>query len=206
MEQESHILFIDSYDSFTHNLVALCRKSLSTAHIHIIRNDSIDINALLPYLKYFSAIIVGPGPGSPLNPRDIGIVRDIWKLGDQHILPIFGVCLGLQSLAISYGARLKRLATVKHGQISTIYHTGTDLFKLVGEVEAVRYHSLHVTLDKENDQLRELAWAQDGRENGKVIMAISHRTKPLWAVQYHPESVKTHGGGIEVMHNFWKLA
>ncbi|KAG8834264.1 Protein phosphatase PP2A regulatory subunit B [Serendipita sp. 399] len=206
MEQEPHILFIDSYDSFTHNLVALCRQSLPGAQVHIIRNDALDIHTLLPHLASFSAIIVGPGPGSPLNPSDIGIVNEIWKVANQHILPVFGVCLGLQSLAISFGAQLKRLPEVKHGQISTVHHTGTDLFKLIGDVEAVRYHSLHVTINEENDQLRELAWARDGKENGKVIMAISHRTKPFWAVQYHPESVKTKGGGIEVMHNFWKLA
>lgn len=94
---------------------------------------------------------------------------------------------------------------VKHGQISPIHHTGSDLFKGVGEANAVRYHSLHVTVPS-SSEIEVLAWADDGEENGKVTMAVKHRTRPFWAVQYHPESVKTTGGGLEVMRNFWRLA
>jgi para-aminobenzoate synthetase len=79
-----------------------------------------------------------------------------------------------------------------------------DLFKDVKDVEAVRYHSLHVTLQNSRG-LEELAWADDP-ENGRVVMALKHKSKPFWAVQYHPESVRTSGGGSEVMNNFCKLA
>jgi para-aminobenzoate synthetase len=215
------ILLVDSYDSFTHkcvflvhnsvysteagsSLAALCRQSIPNCQIRIIRNDELAIEELRPHLKSFSAIVVGPGPGSPDNPTDIGVVKDIWHLEDGHLLPIFGVCLGLQSLGIEFGANLRRLGTVKHGLISRIHHTGSDIFQGVGEANAVRYHSLHVTIPA-SGQIEELAWAED-EENGRVVMGLKHTSKPFWAVQYHPESVRTEGGGCEVLRNFWTLA
>ena len=172
--------------------------------VFIIKNDEFSLQKLLPYLPYFSAVIVGPGPGSPDVPEDIGLVKDLWKLREDDMIPIFGVCLGLQSLALEFGALLKRLDAVKHGQISHIYHQGIDLFDNVGSVRAVRYHSLHVVLLQDGD-VEELAWADDV-ENGKVTMAVRHKYRPFWAVQYHPESVCTEGGGIQVIRNFWRLA
>ena len=160
---------------------------------------------LLPHLAHFSAIIVGPGPGSPANPQDIGLVKDLWHIKDEYLLPVLGVCLGLQSLAIEFGARLHRLHVVRHGQVSTIHHVGTDLFEGVGSVEGVRYHSLHVELP-EFGELEELAWTDDGQDNGRVTMAVKHKTRPFWAVQYHPESVCTEGGGAEIVRNFWYMA
>ena len=94
---------------------------------------------------------------------------------------------------------------VKHGQISRIYHNGTDLFKGVGEVHAVRYHSLHVVLPVNGD-LESLAWADDGAENGQVVMSVRHKSRPFLAVQYHPESTRTFEGGLRVLQNFWRLA
>ena len=117
--------------------------------VFIIKNNEFSLQNLLPYLPYFSAVIIGPGPGSPDIPEDIGLVKDLWKLKEHDILPIFGVCLGLQSLALEFGALLNRLDAVKHGQISHIYHQGIDLFDNVGSVRGVRYHSLHVILLQE---------------------------------------------------------
>ncbi|KAI0068122.1 para-aminobenzoate synthase [Artomyces pyxidatus] len=200
-----HILLIDSYDSFTHNLAALCRRAIPQCHVHIVKNDALSAQKLPAILPCFAAVIVGPGPGSPDIPEDIGVIRHLWNLPLSTILPIFGVCLGLQSLAIESGARLRRLDVVKHGQISRIHHDGTGLFKGVGEAHGVRYHSLHVEL-RGGGEVEQLAWADDGEENGSVVMAIKHKTKPFWAVQYHPESVCTSGGGLEVLRNFWRLA
>lgn len=169
----------------------------------IIKNDDLTIEALRPYLPYFSCVVVGPGPGSPNITKDIGLVRDLWQL-KEDVLPVFGVCLGLQSLAIANGAILKRLHTVKHGQISQIHHTSTDIFDSVGSIKAVRYHSLHVELKAYGD-VEELAWAED-EDNGRVVMGVRHRHRPFWAVQYHPESVCTDGGGVQVVANFWQLA
>ncbi|KAG1813323.1 ADC synthase [Suillus subaureus] len=198
------ILLVDSYDSFTYNLAALCRQAIQNCYVHIIKNDDIELDDLLLYLPYFSGVVVGPGPGSPDIPEDIGLVKNLWKIDDAHLLPVFGVCLGLQSLALEYGANLRRLSVVKHGHVSAVKHIGTDIFKGVGPVDAVRYHSLHVELSGAKN-IEELASTHD-EENGRVVMALRHRTRPFWAVQYHPESVLTRGGGIEVMLNFWRLA
>ncbi|KAG1757186.1 ADC synthase [Suillus lakei] len=186
------ILLVDSYDSFTYNLAALCRQAIPNCYIycHICPTSP--------------AVVVGPGPGSPNIPEDVGLVKDLWKIDDEHVLPVFGVCLGLQSLALEHGASLCRLSVVKHGHVSAVEHTGTDIFKGVGPVDAVRYHSLHVELSGAKN-IEELASTHD-EENGRVVMALRHRTRPFWAVQYHPESVLTRGGGIEVMLNFWRLA
>ncbi|KAG6380903.1 ADC synthase [Boletus reticuloceps] len=180
------ILLVDSYDSFTFNLASLCRKAAPSSQIHIIKNDELSLPELLPFLQYFSAIIVGPGPGSPDVAADIGVVKHLWKLDERHLLPIFGVCLGLQSLATECGATIKRLPVVKHGQVSVVEHTGTEIFKGV--------------------KLRVLAWATDDLGIEKTVMAVKHTRHPFWAVQYHPESVLTRGGGVEVMMNFWRLA
>lgn len=149
--------------------------------------------------------MVGPGPGSPDIPEDVGIVKYLWKLDKSRLLPIFGVCLGLQSLATEFGAKVKKLPVVKHGQVSIVEHTGSDIFEGVRRVQAVRYHSLHAELD-DNQDLKELAWCTDADTNGRVVMALKHTKRPFWAVQYHPESVLTSGGGIEVILNFWRLS
>ncbi|KAJ6503366.1 ADC synthase [Mycena vitilis] len=203
--ENPRLLLIDSYDSFTYNLASLCKQSFPTCAIYIIKNDARTISELRPLLAYFSAVVVGPGPGSPENDQDIGVIKDLWNLPEESLIPIFGVCLGLQSLGLAYGAQLRKLDIVKHGQISPIQHTGVELFHSVGVVKAVRYHSLHVVLAK-GGVVEELAWADDESENGHVVMAIRHTSKPFWAVQYHPESVCTRGGGLEVIQNFWRLA
>ncbi|KAL0068686.1 para-aminobenzoate synthase, (PABA) [Marasmius tenuissimus] len=199
------ILFVDSYDSFTFNLASLCRRAIPECAIHIIKNDQAHIDELLPTLGSFSAIVVGPGPGSPNNPRDVGVIKDLWKLSEADLLPIFGVCLGHQSLAVEYGAEVRRLEVVKHGQVSKVLHKGNGLFEGIGETTAVRYHSLHVHLAAEGD-IEPLAWADDGFENGTVLMAARHKHRPFWSVQYHPESALTDGGGLHILQNFWKLA
>ncbi|OSC99452.1 para-aminobenzoic acid synthetase [Trametes coccinea BRFM310] len=205
MAAQPRILLIDSYDSFTFNLAALCKRAIPGCEVHIIKNDTLPPSVLFPLLKYFDAAIVGPGPGSPDNPADIGVVRDLWHVEEDLLIPIFGVCLGLQSLAVEFGARIKRLNVVKHGQVSEVIHSGTDIFEGVGPIHAVRYHSLHVEF-YENKHLVPLAWADDGEENGRVLMSLKHAHKPFWSVQYHPESVCTSGGGEEVLRNFWRLA
>ena len=182
----------------------LCRTSIPGCEIHIIKNDQFTIRQLIPHLPHVAAVIVGPGPGSPENLRDIGVIKSLWKLPDEVLPPVFGVCLGLQSLCVEFGAQLKRLTVVKHGLISKIQHTGEDLFEGVGSIEAVRYHSLHVDISG-CPELEELAWADDGSENGRVVMGVRHITKPFWAVQYHPESVRTIGGGKQILQNFWSF-
>lgn len=203
---ESHVRFnAVSLNILPPSLASLCRKAAPSSQIYIIKNDELTLSELLPFLQYFTAIIVGPGPGSPDVAADIGVVKHLWKLDEHHLLPIFGVCLGLQSLATESGATIKRLPIVKHGQVSVLEHTGTDIFKAVGTVEAVRYHSLHAQLNGV-ENLEVLAWASDDLGIERTVMALKHTRHPFWAVQYHPESVLTRGGGVEVMINFWRLA
>jgi len=187
------------------SVAALCRTSIPGCEIHIIKNDQFTIQQLIPHLPHFTAVIVGPGPGSPDNPRDVGVIKYLWKLPDHLLPPVFGVCLGLQSLCVEFGARVKRLSVVKHGLISKIHHTDKDLFEGAGSIEAVRYHSLHVDISG-CPELEKLAWADDELENGRVAMGVRHTSKPFWAVQYHPESVRTVGGGKQIIQNFWSFA
>lgn len=203
--KQPRILLIDAYDSFTHNLSAQLARC-TPAQVHTIYIDSpfTEIAALLPFLPSFDAVVIGPGPGSPDNDSDVGIIKDIWRLHDSHMLPVFGVCLGLQSMCLAFGGSVRRLHTVKHGLTSSIQHCGRDLFAGVGEMTAVRYHSLHAQLDGESDDIEALSWARDP-ENGQVLMGARHRTKPFWAVQYHPESICTEGSDL-VIENFWSLA
>lgn len=150
-------------------------------------------------------MVIGPGPGSPDKDKDVGIIKDIWRLDGSHLLPVFGVCLGLQSLCLAFGGTVERLSTVKHGLTSMIRHNGADLFEGLGNMTAVRYHSLHARFGQGNtNELQALAWADDA-ENGEVLMAVKHRIKPFQAVQYHPESICTEGSD-KVVENFWRSA
>lgn len=187
------------------SIAALCRTSIPGCEIHIIKNDQLTIQQLALHLPHFAAVVVGPGPGSPKNLQDIGVIKYLWNLPDEFLPPVFGVCLGLQSLCVEFGARLKRLSVVKHGLVSKIHHTDKDLFEGAGSIEAVRYHSLHVDISG-CPELEELAWADDGSENGKVVMGVRHATRPFWAVQYHPESLRSVGGGKQIVQNFWSFA
>ena len=217
------ILIIDSYDSFTNkwvessllhcnspnapfdSLAALTKKAIPLSKIYIIKNDELDFDQLVNHLPCFSAALVGPGPGTPLVPSDVGVGRDLWHLSEQALLPVFGVCLGLQSLGVEFGAILKRLDVVKHGQISKISHNEDELFDGVSQNSSVvRYHSLHIDIST-SSQLVPLAFSRD-EENGDVVMALKHCSKPFWAVQYHPESICTDSSGMQVLQNFWKLA
>lgn len=201
------ILLLDAYDSFTSNLASLLRTTTS-ATVHTLHIDALPLPTLLRYLPSFDALVIGPGPGHPANKPDIGLAADIWHLADQHLLPVLGVCLGHQSLCLAFGGTVQRLPVVKHGLVSAVTHTGTGLFRGVGEgtVRAVRYHSLHAVVPEDSNQLEALAWAQDA-ENGRVLMAVRHTSKPFWGVQYHPESICTAGGGgAEVVANWWRMA
>ncbi|KAI5849603.1 ADC synthase [Morchella snyderi] len=198
------ILLLDAYDSFTANLASLLRTTTG-ATVHTLRIDALPLPALLRLLPSFDALVVGPGPGHPGHPADIGLAADIWHLAAPHLLPVLGVCLGHQSLCLAFGASVQRLRAAKHGQVSPVTHTAAGLFRGVAEVRAVRYHSLHAVVPPDSDTLEPLAWAHDA-ENGRVLMAVRHRARPFWGVQYHPESICTVGGGAEVVANWWGMA
>lgn len=184
-------LLIDNYDSFTYNLAALLTEVNGRPPV-VVTNDaawgSLDLGAV-------DNIVISPGPGDPTVPADFGIsARAIADSG----LPVLGVCLGHQGLCAEFGARVVRAPQPVHGRVSRIRHTGRDLFEgLPSPMSVVRYHSL-IAVDLP-EELEVLARTDEG-----LVMAVRHRRRPLWGVQFHPESIASdHGAAI--MRNFRAL-
>lgn len=196
------VLLIDSYDSFTFNLKSLIEEATGEKVV-TIHNDTLSADQLSNYLGLFSAVIVGPGPGHPTFPKDVGIIPKLFdgSLNDKD-LPILGICLGFQSLCLSQGCEVKNLSSIRHGQVYEVLHTGDALFDGVDQLfKSVRYHSLHVP--DLSDSLLEIASCDDN--GSKVIMAAKHRTKPWYGVQYHPESICSDNGS-HLIDNFMTIA
>jgi len=158
----------------------------------VIRNDQTD----LPSLQHisFDCIVISPGPGTPERREDIGVTYDILSEAD---VPIFGVCLGHQALGYVYGCDIIRAPEIFHGRISEIYHSGCSQFAGIPQgFKAVRYHSL-IVKEQLPPVLEKTAWTENG-----LIMGIRHKHKPIWGVQFHPESICTEYGET-LMQNFF---
>lgn len=179
----ARILVIDNYDSFVYNLVQYLAQI--GAEVEVWRND--DERFADPGFKDgFDGILLSPGPGTP---EEAGVCIDVVKQYAGQ-LPIFGVCLGLQSIAVAYGGVVDRAPELLHGKTSLITHDDTGVFVgLPSPFTATRYHSLAI----EPDTLPEVLEVNATTESG-VIMAVRHRTLPVEAVQFHPESVLTEHG------------
>ncbi|MHC0433268.1 aminodeoxychorismate synthase component I [Streptomyces sp. O3] len=176
------ILLVDNYDSFTHNLVHLLAQITGREPV-VVRNDDPDWH--IGRLAEVDAVVLSPGPGTPERAADFGICRE---LVEHCELPLLGVCLGHQGVAYAHGATVARAPEPRHGQLSPVLHEGDGLFTgIPSPFEAVRYHSLAVT--DLPDVLEATAWTPDG-----VLMGLRHRTRPMWGVQFHPESVLTRHG------------
>ena len=183
------ILMIDNYDSFTYNLVQAFREL--GADMQVFRNDKIDvegIRALSP-----SALILSPGPG---NPDSAGVtLAAIREFAGK--IPLFGVCLGHQSIAQAFGGKIVRAKRLMHGKTSHIRHNGRGVFAgLPQDFAAMRYHSLAVERETLPECFEISAEADDGE-----IMGLRHKTLPIESVQYHPESIGT-PDGMRQMRNF----
>lgn len=223
------ILFIDAYDSFANNIVALVQESLGAEVVTIRIDDQKYVDGgqedFLGLLKGFDAVIAGPGPGSVTNRKDEGIIGELWRLKDEDLLPVLGICLGFQSLAMHFGAKIERLPEPRHGIISEVLHRANSIFKGMGEVRATQYHSLHANIGhsiqtrravsypdelwratRSCPQLEPLAWDFDNAQNGAVLMAVRHIDKPFWGIQYHPESICTNAEGAKIIWNWWTKA
>lgn len=202
---QPRVLLIDSYDSFTFNLTHLVEQ-VTGAEVVTIHNDSVPAQELIGCLRAFDAVVLGPGPGTVENASDVGVLPTLWSLPEDALLPVFGVCLGFQSLVYAHGGTIHRLPAAVHGQPGEIEHCGESLFRGVPQKFcSIRYHSLHARLPKTGaadaaSDIVPLAWTQDGDE--RVLMAGRHATKPFYGVQYHPESVCSERGA-EVLANFW---
>jgi para-aminobenzoate synthetase len=181
-------LIIDNYDSFTHNLVQHVAEA--GAEPVVLRNDEAEWSPGL--LEPFDNVIISPGPGSPERAEDFGICADVIR---HARIPLLGVCLGHQGICHVLGARIVPAPEVRHGLSSWVEHTGDRLFRGVpSPFSAVRYHSLVV--DELPPELEAVAWTSDG-----VLMGVRHRRRPIWGVQFHPESVCTDHGRL-IIANF----
>ena len=186
------ITLIDNYDSFTWNLYHFLGELGAETIVH--RNDQISVGQVLS--SNADGIVLSPGP---CTPDDAGICLDLIKEA-QGKLPLFGVCLGHQSLAQVFGAKVVRAPALMHGKVSTISHYGHPLFDGIPEqFQATRYHSLTVEPDSVPDCLEVTARSDDG-----VIMGLSHRELPMHGVQFHPESIASEYGH-RLLGNFLKL-
>jgi anthranilate synthase/aminodeoxychorismate synthase-like glutamine amidotransferase len=175
------IVLIDNYDSFVFNLARYVEE-LGESTL-VIRNDAASVEDVLRLGP--SHLILSPGP---CTPAEAGICVDLIRAASTRI-PSLGVCLGHQCLADAFGARIVRGQPV-HGKVSDARHDRRDLFTgLPDPLQVTRYHALVVDPDSLTRDLLPLAWTEDG-----TIMAIRHRTRPAWGVQFHPEACLTEQG------------
>lgn len=242
------ILFIDAYDSFTNNIVSLLRTILG-AEVFVIR---IDLSTLektrdgeesgparwteaefVDNLAQFDAVVCGPGPGSPLNPDDVGAFRLLWHLPPHLQVPVLGICLGFQSLVAAHGGAIRRLQRGLHGMVREIEHRDDvpgDIFHRVPDFKATLYHSLCADIGQDDDpdmpygewrryarwaptakapELQPLAWTTETREDGRgerILQGVRHVSKPFWGLQYHLESVCTEPAAHAVLENWFRAA
>ena len=224
------ILFIDAYDSFTNNIVSLLETRLQV-EVTIIRIDD-PINDFASFIRPFAAIVAGPGPGDPRNPIDVGLFRELWKLDGDDMLPVLGICLGFQSLVHAFGGMIEQLPEPRHGIVRKVRLNNDFDFVGVEEIETVLYHSLHASLTHRDattnvdhwkpsaacPELQPLAWDYDSDNKPdatseilspspqRVLMAVRHVSKPLFAIQFHAESICSSKDARRVIDAWWAAA
>ena len=183
---------IDNYDSFTYNLVQYL--GMLGADVKVRRNDRTsleEIEAMGP-----EKLVISPGPGVP---QTSGIIVPIIERFYQQV-PILGVCLGHQAVAVSFGGRVVRAGRLMHGKVSRISHDEQGVFRDVPDpFTATRYHSLAVERESLPSCLEISAKAEDGE-----IMGLRHKEYPVHGIQFHPESILTEEG-MHILENFLKL-
>ncbi|MFZ6020368.1 MAG: anthranilate synthase component II [Chloroflexota bacterium] len=185
------LLILDNYDSFTYNLAQLFGEL--GEQVQVVRSDQVSLADVLDL--HPQRIVISPGPGGP---QDAGISSEvIRRLGG--VIPILGVCLGHQCIGAVFGGQVVRAARLMHGKTSQIFHNGEDLFAgLPNPFEATRYHSLMVA-EPLPEALIPTAYSEAGE-----LMALRHRSLPIFGVQFHPESILTLAGR-QILDNFLKL-
>ncbi len=186
-------LLIDNHDSYTYNVFHLL-AGVSGEEPIVVDNDAVSWRALERW--DFDAIVLSPGPGTPGRWHDFCVCDDILRYSE---IPVLGICLGHQGLGKMLDGDVRSAPEAMHGRLSQIFHEGDGLFEGIPQgFPVVRYHSLAITgMGPEGNVC---AWANDG-----VVMGIEHRNRPLWGVQFHPESIATEHGA-KLVENFYKLA
>ncbi|SCU92873.1 LAFA_0F13432g1_1 [Lachancea sp. 'fantastica'] len=212
-----NVLFIDSYDSFSYNLVNLIRAQNDQLHVTIIHNNTFaTFEELRQFLVYFDCIVVGPGPGNPENGyKDVGFLNEMFSSDLQ--VPVLGICLGFQVMCRAVGCGIEQLLEIKHGQVYSVHLVGSEVAQnkkkdskdlslfadYPTDFNSVRYHSLHVLAESDCESIVPLCYTSD--ENGKVLMGAQIAGTPWYGVQYHPESCCSDLGGL-LISNFLKIA
>jgi anthranilate synthase component II len=186
------ILLIDNYDSFTFNLYHFLGDV--GAQCEVWRNDKLSVDDAMAMRP--EAIVLSPGP---CTPTEAGICLELITAAAGKI-PLLGVCLGHQAIGQAFGGKVVRAPEPMHGKVSAISHAGTDILAGVpSPFRATRYHSLIVERDSLPETLVPTAWTDDG-----LVMAMHHRTLPVYGVQFHPESIASEHGHA-VLSNFVAL-
>lgn len=186
------ILVIDNYDSFTYNIVHYIGEN--GKEVLVVRNDEItseQVNDLNP-----EKIVISPGP---CTPNEAGISIELIK---NSSVPLLGVCLGHQAIGAAFGGNIIKAPEIFHGKLSEVEHNNKNIFKGIDSpYSVVRYHSLIIEKDSLPDELKITGVLKD---NPEIIMAIEHNEKPIYGVQFHPESIET-DFGMKLIENFLAL-
>jgi anthranilate synthase/aminodeoxychorismate synthase-like glutamine amidotransferase len=187
------LLFVDNFDSFAYNVVHLLASQGAVPDV-LLNDDERLVPALL---EGYDALVVGPGPG---RPNEAPRMEAVLRAGIERGMPVFGVCLGLQAIGEVMGATVTHAPRQMHGKTSAIEHDGSGVFEgLPSPLVATRYHSLCLDPATIPDALLVTARSDDG-----VVQGIAHRSRPVHAVQFHPESVLSEHGAAMVA-NFLAL-
>ena len=187
------ILVIDNYDSFVYNLARYLEEL--GEHTRVVRNDSISLTEMLASQP--EAVVLSPGPG---RPEDAGISVSLVREAPST-LPILGVCLGHQCIAEAFGGITEMADRPVHGKLSAVHHLAGDIFTgIPTPFNVTRYHSLTVPREALPEPLMPLAWTADD-----TLMAMRHRDRPYWGLQFHPEALLTEHGHA-ILSNFLSLA
>jgi para-aminobenzoate synthetase component 2 len=175
------ILVVDNYDSFVYNLVQYLQQL--GAKTTVVRNDEIKPE----FANEFDGVLVSPGPGTP---EAAGVSVELIKYCAKENIPLLGVCLGHQAIAVAFGAKVSQAPELLHGKTSVVKHDGKSLLtKIPNPFTATRYHSLAIERDSIPNELE-----VTGETDSGVVMSVQHKKLPICGVQFHPESVLTEHG------------
>ncbi|GIR92621.1 MAG: glutamine amidotransferase [Thiotrichaceae bacterium] len=191
------ILMIDNYDSFTYNIVQYLGEL--GANVKVVRNDMISIDDITKMNP--EKIVISPGP---CTPNEAGIsIETINKFSGE--IPILGICLGHQSIGQAFGGKIIQAKEIMHGKTSKIIHQNDNIFSEINNpFIATRYHSLVIEKKSIPDCLEIIAWTKDEEDEIDEIMAVKHKEKKVYGVQFHPESIASEFGH-KLLDNFLNI-
>jgi para-aminobenzoate synthetase len=222
-----NILYLDAYDSFSNNVISMLEENLDVKVTELTVDSDWPNGDMRSFLRGFDAVVLGPGPGHPERPADVGIMNDLWSLEEEDLIPVLGICLGFQSLCLNHGLAINRLPCPLHGQVHRLAVMDKDIFSGMEDFEVTLYHSLYASTDSvelsnsetittgelsdtylaETESLSFLAWLTVNEGDSlyrRLPMAAHHKSKPFWGFQFHPESCKSNRNACkELLKKWW---